>query len=147
MSGCKFCGKNMMRAKSCVKVPIPVKGKGYMDPIPFGDEGFICDEHTRCGDCGCKLGGYHHPGCDIERCPSCGGQLISCGCLYSVDVDVPEEEIDNHIGENEKQLKKPGLDEWTKFNIELTIEEYLQLREDKKKGLFKTTGKSQQKHE
>lgn len=35
-----------------------------------------------CHDCGCKEGEFHTPGCDMERCPFCGGQLISCNCCY-----------------------------------------------------------------
>ena len=43
----------------------------------------------RCGDCGVIRGGSHHPGCDLQRCPACGRQLMSCGCSF--DEDGPEE--------------------------------------------------------
>ena len=33
-----------------------------------------------CHDCCAMLGQYHVQGCDIERCPACGGQLLSCSC-------------------------------------------------------------------
>ena len=36
----------------------------------------------RCGDCGTKEGELHLPGCDMERCPFCGNQLITCDCCY-----------------------------------------------------------------
>lgn len=37
-----------------------------------------------CGDCGAKPGAFHKPGCDMEKCARCGGQTISCGCIYEV---------------------------------------------------------------
>ena len=34
-----------------------------------------------CGDCAADPGQLHVPGCDVEKCPKCKGQLISCGCF------------------------------------------------------------------
>jgi len=48
----------------------------------FGEPG------GRCHDCGIKHGGVHHFGCDVERCPICGGQMLSCECMPRPDQDV-----------------------------------------------------------
>ena len=63
----------------------------YIPRIPIGDEGdFIPkDEMTsdNCHDCGNKIGEYHEYGCDCERCPRCGMQLISCSCNDKYDIE------------------------------------------------------------
>ena len=33
-----------------------------------------------CHDCGARPGALHEPHCDVEQCPACGRQSISCGC-------------------------------------------------------------------
>ncbi len=38
-----------------------------------------------CGDCAVKPGEYHQPGCDVERCPLCGRQMLSDRCVYRVN--------------------------------------------------------------
>jgi hypothetical protein len=44
-----------------------------------------------CHDCGIVDGQLHVPMCDMERCPRCFGQLITCGCLW--DEGPPESEL------------------------------------------------------
>ncbi len=36
----------------------------------------------KCDDCGRPKGKLHACGCDIERCPRCGMQLITCDCKW-----------------------------------------------------------------
>ena len=41
-------------------------------------------KRQKCHDCPALEGEYHEPGCDVERCPFCGDQLISCDCCYKM---------------------------------------------------------------
>ena len=81
MAKCVWCGQDMLTAKGCKYIPIFHKRKEYK-PIKVRDpRDWFHGGGWQCPDCGAMPGGYHHPGCSCERCPVCGGQLISCGCV------------------------------------------------------------------
>jgi hypothetical protein len=51
--------------------------------IRFGEETGLAESDSQfCRDCGVKKGEYHVPTCEVERCPACGGEAISCECAY-----------------------------------------------------------------
>ena len=58
-----------------------IGGKNYLR-VPYGSEkqDWNADKQP-CHDCRVIKGQLHVPGCDVEQCPACGGQSISCECL------------------------------------------------------------------
>jgi hypothetical protein len=71
----------MVGSESCVAMPIEL-AVGTLPPVPYGSESHGADwtPPDRCHDCDVLVGGFHHPGCDMEACPNCKGQLLTCGC-------------------------------------------------------------------
>jgi hypothetical protein len=53
--------------------------------VAHGAEFLDYEMKVPCHDCGVEPGQLHHPGCDLERCPRCGGQAIGCECLESTE--------------------------------------------------------------
>jgi len=87
MAICKYCNLDMKQADGCVLETIPT-ADGELNPLPFGSEMYLIQQAAfadgtprRCDDCNALPAHYHHPGCDIEECPRCNGQLITCGCM------------------------------------------------------------------
>jgi len=77
MVNCKVCNREMTDpfTITCKRKHVMIGGVAWPKNTSHFDE-----LSGRCHDCGIEHGGYHHTGCDVERCPKCNGQLITCGC-------------------------------------------------------------------
>ena len=80
MAQCDLCLIEMTNDDvTCVATAV-LTNTGVFQPVRFGRERIRGWKSERCGDCGVRRDGFHHRGCDMEECPRCSGQLISCGC-------------------------------------------------------------------
>ena len=125
---CEYCNREMAKKVGCTHpVYDDIPGCPPLKRIPYGQEpgkfhgstwqvreaeefrrqeAFLALQgqrpewilHDHCSDCGTPAGQLHHPGCDMEDCPNCGWQAISCACMYNSS----EEELDDE-------------EKWTKF--------------------------------
>ena len=92
MAKCKACQGEMNVVSGCTVKKVHIDGKVY-DRIPVFSSVKLPDGERpikRCHDCAALPGHIHHWGCDMERCPKCGMQLISCDCeeVYIDDSDL-----------------------------------------------------------
>lgn len=87
MVKCNDCRKEMCDPKttSCDMTHVRIGKAWYKRDTTY------FDFNERCHDCGITNthGNTHHWGCDVERCPKCGKQLISCGCDINAVARLP----------------------------------------------------------
>ncbi len=74
MNVCTLCGRAFGNIEGCLVSHVKIGNKIYK-------RNKCSTLEYQCHDCGAGLGKFHHPGCDMEDCPKCRGQMIWCECI------------------------------------------------------------------
>jgi hypothetical protein len=100
---CQWCEIEMLPGRACEGGTATVEGVAYAR-IPYTLPPDLAEQAPElrelwatwpagwapaCHDCGVRQGALHHPGCDMEQCPRCMAQAISCGCRWEGDAADP----------------------------------------------------------
>lgn len=66
-----------------------VLGSRFFDTYGYDEKNIdkLYPDYEYCDDCLAKQGEYHDELCDLEICPVCLKQLITCGCIKSLSED------------------------------------------------------------
>ena len=80
MAICDACGQEMTDRVGCTVTSITYDDGVYQRFRVRRKRQRAIPGTPTCGDCGAPNGRFHHPGCDLENCPRCRQQPISCGC-------------------------------------------------------------------
>ena len=96
MATCTYCSQEMVGGSSCTVEVLHRDGGAFLfrpKKVGKGDACRVGDRVGRCGDGGAPRGGFHHLGCDMQQCPRCRHQLISCSCWFDEDgTDIADNE-------------------------------------------------------
>jgi hypothetical protein len=110
MANCLDCDREMLTAPSCVVSSLHLGGEPF--PLtPYGRDGTSAPGGGRCGDCGVEPGGFHHLGCDLQPCPRCQRQLLSCGCPFDElggAEDTDPAPVAEPADQGDSELDEPG---------------------------------------
>lgn len=116
---CSVCSEDMLAVADCRwNRLVEYRDGEALNAVPYGSEGralFGRDDagnplaDKRCHDCNVAIGGYHHPGCDVEECPRCHHQLISCDCEVKGDVVTEEKLVSKTVLADAKNKQQDAL--------------------------------------